>query len=335
MAATITEVAKHSGLSVATVSRVLNHSANVSEESRLRVLRSIEELDYSPNMLGSNLRKMRSGQILVLVPTINNPFYSTVIEGVQNVAQIRGYRVLVANTYSDSEQLRQYVQLLRQRLVDGLIILHPVMETLELGNIGRHYPIVQCSEFDTRVKHPYVGIDDRSATKMAAMHLVSMGRKKIAMLNSDLRFGYARRRQEGFERTLEEAGIPVRRDWIKYAIEIHFDRAVAVATELLSGEEYPDAIFCVSDVYAAACIKAARQRGLRIPEDVAIVGFDNIDISMMTDPPITTVNQPMLQLGSEACKMLLTRIDQPEIELSNMLLPADLIVRQSTLGHNY
>jgi alanine racemase len=332
---TINEVAKRAGMSVATVSRVLNNSANVSHESRKRVQEAIDALDYSPNMLGSNLRKMRSGQILVMVPTINNPFYSSVIEGIQSVAHFRGYRVLVANTYSDFEQLKHYIALMKQKLVDGVILLHPVPEECKLLISNKKYPIVQGSEFDAKLEIPYVGIDDVAATGAAITHLLSVGRTKIAMLNSDLRFRYALRRQEAFIKTLENAGLTYRQEWIKYASEIDFEMGLASATELLESGEYPDAIFCVSDVYAAACIKAVRNKGLRVPEDVAIVGFDNVAISVMTDPAITTVSQPMHRIGSDACKMLLNRIDQPDLIQPNIILPADLLVRQSTLGYSY
>jgi LacI family repressor for deo operon, udp, cdd, tsx, nupC, and nupG len=195
------------------------------------------------------------------------------------------------------------------------------------------YPIVQGSEFDTRLGVPYVGIDDSSATVAAVTHLLSIGRTKIAMLNSDLRFRYALRRQEAFVKTMKNAGFVCRREWIKYANEIDFEMGLASAMELLETEEYPDAIFCVSDVYAAACIKAVRGKGLRVPDDVAVVGFDNVDISIMTDPSITTVNQPMHRIGNDACKMLLNRIDQPDSIQPNIILQADLVVRQSTLGY--
>ena len=331
--ATINDVAKRAGMSVATVSRVLNNSPNVLQESRKRIQEAIAELDYHPNMLGSNLRKMRSGQILVLVPTINNPYYSSVIEGIQSVAHIRGYRVLVANTYSDFEQLKHYIVLMKQKLVDGLILLHPVPEECKSLFSNNKCPIVQGSEFDAKLGVPYVGIDDVSATGAAVTHLLSIGRTKIAMLNSDLRFRYALRRQEAFIKTLENAGFTCRPEWIKYAKEIDFDKGLASATELLDYGELPNAIFCVSDVYAAACIKAVRNRRLRVPEDVAIVGFDNVNISVMTDPAITTVSQPMHRIGIDACKMLLNRIDQPDLIQPNIILQADLVVRQSTLGY--
>jgi DNA-binding LacI/PurR family transcriptional regulator len=223
---------------------------------------------------------------------------------------------------------------MKQKLVDGVILLHPVPEDSKLLFSNNKYPIVQGSEFDAKLAVPYVGIDDISATAAAITHLLSIGRTKIAMLNSDLRFRYALRRQEAFIRTLENAGLSYRSEWIKYANEIDFDKGLASAAELLESGEHPNAIFCVSDVYAAACIKAVRNKGLRVPEDVAIVGFDNVDIAVMTDPAITTVSQPMHRIGIDACKMLLNQIDQPDLIQPNIILQADLVVRQSTLGYS-
>lgn len=331
MAYTVNDVAKLAGVSTATVSRVINNSTNVSSKTRERVQSAISELNYSPNMLGSNLRKSKSGQILILMPNINNPFYTAIIEGAQDVARNEGYRILVANTYSSVDSIVSYAKLLSQRLIDGLILLSSESYDI-IKKLGETYPVVQCSGYNENMLIPYVGINDSEASRTAVSHLVNIGKRKIAMINSDLRYLYAVRRQKAFVSFLEDAGIAVRKDWIKYAKEIDFDKGFSAASELLSGDDIPDAIFCVSDVYAAASIKAAKKAGLSIPKDIAIVGFDNINISIMTDPTITTISQPMYRLGSEACKMLCSMITNPTEPVSNVILSSDLIVRESTIG---
>lgn len=332
MGATINDVAQLAGVSAATVSRVLNNSPSVRLETREKVNRAIEELNYSPNMLGNFLRKSKTNQILILVPTVNNPIYSSFIEGVQSESETLGYRTLIGNTHEREDMFQFYSNLLAQRLVDGLILREMVNIPDSLISLAKRFPVVQCSHYNPKWETSFVGIDHASATRVAMSHIISLGRKKIAMLNSDKRLYYASVREKVFEESIEKSGLTVQRDWIKYVYEINFELALVAARELLSDKnDLPDAIFCISDVYAAACIKTIQQEGLRVPQDIAVVGFDNINIASMTTPAITTINQPLFRMGSEAFRLLNERIENPNFTPKQIILPADLIVRGSTM----
>lgn len=204
----------------------------------------------------------------------------------------------------------------------------------EILSLGKAYPVVQCNIYDKKIGLPYVGINDTNATKDALSHLFSIGCRKIAMINSDPAFRYASRREGIFTTTLRQFGIGVHPEWIRHAKVIDFDRGCAAAYDLLNCSNRPDAVFCVSDIYAAACIRVSRELGLRVPQDVAVIGFDNINISMMTTPTITTVDQHMSRVGSEACHLLDHRIRTPLTPIENVLVTSDLIIRESSSGRN-
>jgi LacI family repressor for deo operon, udp, cdd, tsx, nupC, and nupG len=328
---TIQDVAKEAGVSVATVSRVLNNHPSVSAKTRAKVESVIQRLNYNPNMLGRNLRCAESRMILVLVPSISNPFYAKIVQGIEDIARRNHYNVLLCTTDSDVERENAYLTLLHNRLADGVISMDPAVDVEDLRRMGTQYPIIQCCEYSETDSTPFVAIDNRTAAYKAVKHLLTMGHRKVAMINSDERFLYARLRKEGYLKALEEFGIPVREEWL-INTDLSFESGHRAMRSFLSLKDKPTAVFAVSDTLAIGALRQIKEAGLKVPDDVAVVGFDNIPFASMMNPSLTTVAQPMYEMGCEAAKMLIKRIAHPEERVESVFLDYELIIRESTMG---
>lgn len=328
--ANIEMVAKEAGVSVATVSRVLNKSNVVSTKTRIRVEEAIKRLNYEPNMLGRNLRRSESRMILALIPSISNPFYVPIVNGIEDVATKNGYGVLLCQTNSDRDREEVYFNLLKQKLADGLISLDPTIDIDLLGSVANKYPIIQSCEYSPELNIPYVTIDNHGAGYKAVKHLLSIGKKKVALVNSDYKYMYARLRQEGYIKALKEADIEVRDDYIING-ENDFESGQGAMRQLLELEDRPDAVFFVSDLLAIGGVKAIADSSLNVPEDIAVVGFDNIKFSSMVNPSITTISQPMYDIGSVSCKKLIDKIQNKDKHIENTIMDFELIIRESTM----
>ena len=324
----IHKVAKEAGVSVATVSRVLNESPSVSDKTRTKVKSVIEQLNYEPNMLGRNLRSSRSRQILVLSPTTVSPFYSNIISGIENAAIQQDYNMLLCTTKSTYRLESTYFEMVKKKLVDGAVVIDPSSELYEYVTANPKYPVVVCGEFAGTDQVPCVSIDNETASYKAVKHLISLGHTKIAMLSSNIHT--AGFRQKGFLRALRENGITVNEQWLLSA-DLGFESGQYKMRELLTMDDRPTAVFAVSDTIAIAALKAIKDFGLRSPQDIAVIGFDNIEFSAMTNPALTTISQPMHEMGVFAAKMLLKKIQQPEYTVKNMILNHELIIRESTM----
>lgn len=327
---TIEEIAKKAGVSIATVSRILNHKDKVKEETRQKVLDAMKSLDYHPDF-SNGISSSDSKLILMSVPEFSNPFNSSIIDGVQASAFRQGYHLMLHQTKNIYKSIDDYESLLGNNPIAGFILLNYVTETELLEKLSFRCPVVMCSEYCEGYDISFVSIDDFAAAKTATDYLLSIGRRKIALMNSSLQNKYARHRESGYIASLQNASIDVNEAWITHLSDISFEMALSSAVHILSTENRPDSFFAVSDIYAAAIIKACKKLGLYVPQDVAIVGFDNTDISMMTDPSITTVNQPSFQMGYQACDLLIDKINNPNLPNKQILLDTELIVRGSTL----
>lgn len=329
-ASTIQDVAKEAGVSVATVSRVLNNSGSVAKGTRDAVLEAIRRLNYRPNLLGRNLRRTETRLVLVLLPTIANPFYSRIVKGMEDVAIKNGYNIMLCNTDSNAERERVYLELLKNKLADGVIFMAPELGKEELSALGRDFPVVQCCEYkeDARVHH--VKIDNFEAAEKAANHLISLGHKRIGMISSDNKFLSTRQREQGFRAALEAAGIEYDGQLAANG-DYSFKSGRRAALNLLALRNRPTAIFAISDVMAIGVLRAAREKGLRVPEDLAVIGFDNINFSSMCNPLLTTISQPKYDLGCMAMKLLLRDIRGELDEPVEIVLENELIIRESTV----
>ena len=323
----VQEIARRAGVSTATVSRVLNRSALVKPDTRERVEAVIAELGYQTNMLARNLRTAESRLVLTMVPDFGNPFYAEIVRGIDAVARSEGYHVLLCDTGAQLSEERTYFDMLRHRLADGAICLDPdsIQQALTQEMDGLCW--VACCEFDPDGGVPYVGIDNERAAFDAVSYLVAKGRRRIALLNSDDRYRYARLRRKGYHAALAAAGLqPLA---MRETLGLTFEDGRAAVAELLAGPERPDGIFAVSDTLAIGAMRGVRDAGLSVPHDVAVVGFDNVPLASMVDPQLTTVEQPMKALGEAAAQMLLKHLREPDAVLGGILLPHRLVVRES------
>jgi len=327
---TIQDVAKAAGVSVATVSRVLNKSKSVSAETRELVLDTIKKLNYQPNLLGRNLRRTETRLILILLPSISNPFYAMLVKGAEDVAHKNGYNVMLCNTDSDINRERAYLELLKNRLADGLIFMSPEIDKEELTNISEGFPVVQCCEYKEGADVPRVAIDNLAAAYKAVKHLVGIGHRRIGMISGRNEYVSTKQRELGYRKALEDSGIDFDDTLIKHG-NYGFRSGLRAANQLLSMSNRPTAIFAISDSMAVGAIRAAKENGFKVPVDLAVVGFDDISFASMCEPPLTTISQPKYDLGCTAMEMLLWQIQGKHVETNEIVLEHELIIRQSTI----
>lgn len=325
---TYSEISELSGISIATISRVMNNSSNVREETRSSVIEAMKALGYDAAAIEA-LSPKSNALIIFNIPSLDNPFYSLIIKGAKAAAARNGYNMLVNEDPIDDRSIEEFSRLLKKTCAAGLITTNCISRS-NLLKLNATLPLVQCCECIPSADIPFVTIDDVAAARNAVSYLISLGKKRIAFINGPIEYKYAQDRLKGYLQALDAAHLEKDSDLIIQLQEINYDMAVSAAFQLLNSEKRPDAFFASSDVYAAAAIKAARRSSLRVPQDIGIVGFDNIELSSMCTPSITTVNQPKFQLGLLSCEMLLKRISKEQIPISAMYMDTELIVRETT-----
>ena len=335
---TILDVAKAANVSIATVSRVLNKPEAVKETTKRRVERAFAATGYAVETLTAPEAALpparpdaqASKMILTIVPDWKNPFYADVLEGIGSAADYQRYESIVYRIKESRCSLKKLKRLVEQLNVCGVLLLGKVADPKDLEQLNESVPVVQCAEFDSACKLPYVSIDDYAAAKMAMKLLIQSGRKRIALANGPAQYKYAMDRERGYYDALREAGLAVDERLVVHHSAIEFELAMPVMTQLITRENRLDAVFAVSDVLAVAAIKAANRAGLRVPQDIAVVGFDDTYISQMSEPALTTVRQRGAQIGAYACEMLLDLVHGVAVSHPQILMDVDLLVREST-----
>ena len=321
-------IADMAGVSIATVSRVMNHQGKVKEDTRQKILTLLEENNLNPSSVLQTDKSSRT--ILICVAEISNPSTPRIISGIQNAAYRNNYRVFILQAKETYLTFEDYRDVLQNHSFAGIILIATISEPEMLETLTRSCPVVMCTEYCDINGISFVSIDDISAARKAVEHLVSCGRKKIALMNSVLRHQYSRHREQGYIETLEKFGLERNDDWITHISEINYNLAFSYATNLLSLPNRPDSIFAVSDVYAIGALSAAKRLKLKVPEDVSIIGFDNIPVSSVLDPSLTTIDQPVGQIGYQSFELLIERINNHLMPSKKIFLDTQLIIREST-----
>ncbi|AXK16844.1 ribose operon transcriptional repressor RbsR [Bacillus cereus group sp. N11] len=320
---TIKDVAKLAGVSVATVSRVLNKNGYVHEDTLKKVERAIEMLDYKPSTVARSLYNKKSRLIGLVVPNIVNPFFPEVARAVEDVAHKQGYTVVLCNSDESLEKEKQYIDVLRQNNVDGFIVATNPQNSINYMNLS--VPVVAIDRmFNERI--PTVYADNYAGSQDATRLLIDKGCKHIAHIRGPRDVSTANERFEGFVDIITQNNL-------SYMIaESTFDPAnsARVAMELL--EEYPhiDGIVAGNDLIAIGIVKAALQKGMAIPDDLQIIGFDGISLTEMMYPSITTVAQPIYEMGKIATELLLEQMEGNALEEKHYRLPIKIIERNTT-----
>ncbi|WP_266158938.1 LacI family DNA-binding transcriptional regulator [Dyella silvatica] len=323
---TVKEIAAIAKVSVATVSRALQRPEVVSEATRLRIHEVVKRLGYTPNALARNLRTARTRLIVALVPDIANPFFSEVIRGIEQVAHETGYSVLLGETQSSLVREQAYADMVAARQADGIITMSHRVPTIPID--GR-LPVVNACEYvkDSQISSVY--IDNVVAAGAAVDYLVMLGHRDIAFIAGPPTSPICVDRERGYQLALQRAKIrlnPALTAVGDFSIEAG-ERAIE---RLLSQARSFSAVFCSNDEMAIGAMRALSSHGLRVPEDVSVVGFDDIRFARYTTPSLTTVAQPKNALGREAMTMMIELLNDPQVPPRKRVLSADLVVRGST-----
>ena len=325
----IKDIAALAQTSVATVSRVLNNDLHVSDAARIKVMRVVEETGYRPNKLGQNLRLQRTGKILAILPTILNQFYARIIEGLERQAHKAGYDVIIVVTYRDAEMERKYLKMLESREVDGAITFVSSLSDDGLGQVASQYPLVLCAGKCENRTVSYTSIDNEAAAYDGTRYLAELGNSAIAIINGRFGRSYEDARRAGYTSALKSLNIPYREEYV-LETDYEYEDGFVAAEKLLSLPEPPTAIFAFSDTVAVGSMHGAVHCGLQPGSEIDIMGFDNILLSEMVTPQMTTVEQPQYDLGVMAFNLLYEKIQSPQSICKGVLLPHTIIPRKST-----
>jgi LacI family repressor for deo operon, udp, cdd, tsx, nupC, and nupG len=324
----IIEVAQFADVSVATVSRVLNGSPRVKDETRQRVLDAVDRLGYVPNQLAANLRKLNTRVVLVVVPDIGNPFFSALVRAITSTMEVEGYTVFIADTQNSVSKEEYIIKHLRQREIDGAIFLTARIDAMTFAEVGRRTPLVLACETLPGVHIPQVGIDNVRAAFEATQFLLRLGHRHIAHIKGFEGMKLSFDREKGYIMAMDGAG----QEPVVLPGDFSGLSGRTAARQIMT--DYPDttAIFAANDEMAMGCIAELVSRGRRVPTDISVMGFDDLALGELYTPGLTTVHQPKRQIGQVAAEQLLGRLRGREHEQGVQLLPFSIVERGSTSG---
>lgn len=324
----IREVAEKAGVSTATVSRTLARPGKVKEETRLKVMEAIKALGFVPNDRARVLRTQTSKTVILLVRDISNPFYLDIYKGVEETAFAAGYKVLMGDARDDDVRIGHYVDAVRECHADGLILMIGRLPERLRADPAKLPPMVVALEEIENLQLPMIRVDNVAASREAVRHLIDQGHRRIAHITGPLNEYLGKARLEGYCQALRDAGIAFDPDLI-----LPGDFSLVVGRDLVErtlerGVSFTG-IFAASDQMAIGATTALRRRGLDVPADVSVIGFDDTLMASMFDPPLTTVYQPRREIGRAAMSLMIDRLTQTR-PLPDQCFPTELVVRAST-----
>lgn len=326
---TIYDIAKAAGVGKSTVANALTGKGTISEATRQRILQLAREMGYRPSLVARNLSQHKTLTIALILPNLANPFYPEIVEAVENNVREHEYQTLICNTHYDFALGRHQMERLMSRWVDGYIIMGLSMDSNDISRyVKQGLPIVLCDwqENESPPGIAQVSVDFYRAGQLAAEHLLELGHRRIAVIvdapQQILRLG-------GFQSITQAAGIALPQEMIELGNST-LESGYASAKKLLARPVLPTAIFATNDWMAVGAMETVLEKGLRVPQDISIVGLDDIVISAHLRPPLTTIAVPKTRLAKEATELLLGQIDGNEDMLVSRLVEPHLVVRQST-----
>lgn len=329
---TIKDIARKLQISTSTVSRALRNQPDVNPETKAKVKELAKQLNYEPNAIALSLVNKKSFTLGVVVPSYHAYFYGEAIAGIEEYALEHDYHIMICNTRESYDLERVIVKKLASKRVDGILIsisretknfdhLHWLME--------KNIPVVLFNRVANEIRSCQVSVDDFSGSSMAVHHLIKQGYKKIAHIGGPAGLLLSEKRENGYRQTLEREGLTSLPEWV---IPSDFSLASGkiAAEKLMNGKEKPDAIFCICDEVAYGAIHWLKQNNYHIPKDVGIIGFTGETFAELIDPPLTTIAQPAYEVGLQAAKLVIDRINNPGLPPVNVTLQATLVSRDST-----
>jgi LacI family repressor for deo operon, udp, cdd, tsx, nupC, and nupG len=329
-AATMKDVAVRARVSTATVSRALMNPEKVSQATRNRVEQAAIEVGYLPGSLNRNLKRNESRTILVIVPDICDPFFSEIIRGIEVTAADQGYLVLIGDCAHQNQQEKTFIDLIITKQIDGMLLLGSRLPFDASKEEQRNLPpMVMANEFAPELELPTVHIDNLTAAFNAVNYLHELGHQRIACIAGPEEMPLCHYRLQGYVQALRRSGMTVDPHYIARG-DFTFEAGAQALEQLLSLPHPPTAIFCHSDVMALGALSMAKRRGFRVPDDLSIIGFDNIALAEFCDPPLTTVAQPRFDIGREAMLLLLSQLNGHTVSSGSRLLDCELVLRGTT-----
>lgn len=331
--ANIREVARRANVSVATVSRVINQSDKVKANTRNHVLSVMSEMGYGENKAAGAETKKKVKRILVILPDVVNPFYSIIAQGACETARKEGYLLMLCTTERNYENEKYYIDMLRAGMANGAILVASVMDKTELLELDSTKHIIQCCEYDEDAETvSHISIDNYTAGKDAVQHLINIGHKRIAMISCDNGFLSTAKREKAYRDTLEKNGIEFHPQYLaKMENDYGYRTGIRSMNYLLNLKEPPTAVLAISDIVAIGAMQAIQKAGLSVPDDIAVMGFDDLDVASLYNPPLTTIYQPKEDIGRLAMEMLDKKINGIDSEFESIFLEHELRIRKSTV----
>jgi DNA-binding LacI/PurR family transcriptional regulator len=326
---TMRQIAERAKVSIGTVSHVINGTATVREKLRERVLEAIRSLGYQPSQLARGLRRNQTNMLVMMIPDVTNPFFPAVVKGVEDIAYKSSLRLVLCNSDNDPRKELSYLTEMRAYRPAGWLVIPSVDSEMAAHFKGpTEVPVVCLDRQPKGWRGDVALVANEAGAYEATRHLLRMGHRQIAVITGPLHLGNAVERLEGFKRAVTEAGISIDPDYIQ---EARFERNSGhqAAIRLLRMIPRPTAIFACNDLMALGVFVAVRELGLRCPEDISLVGFDDLDFSEFTAPGLTTVHQPGYQLGTSAARLLVDKINGSKQAPKKIVLPCQLKIRNS------
>jgi LacI family transcriptional regulator len=327
---TIKDVAKAADVSVATVSRVLHNLAGYSEKTKQKVMHTVEELGYQPNAIARGLINKRTQTIGVLFPNVSSSFSSDILHGIEEVAHEKGFSVIVCNTAEDGKRTLKYLQVLREKQVDGIVFTSEVLKDEYYQAIKEmRVPVVLVNTMSQKHMIPYVKVDDRQAAYQATDYLIQKGHRKIAMIGGTPRDQIAGiPRMDGYRQALNDNGIAYVESRVAYGNFSLVSGREAMEKLLVEAPPFT-ALFAASDEMAIGAMGIAMEKGLKIPDDISIIGYDDLSLASMVFPPLTTIHQPLTTMGRLASEKLISLIEEGSDKVSSSIVSHHLVERQT------
>lgn len=341
---TIKEIAAEAKVSIATVSMVLNKKdKKISEATREKILYIAQKYNYTPNTMARSLITKQTRTIGLVIPDIVNPFFPEIARGVEDKASEFGYSVIYCNTDDKIKREDKYIKVLTEKMVDGIIFAHSSDRQMGFDSLDKcKVPIILIDrDYDNRNVIGRVIVENKEGAYMATSYLLDRGYKNIAYIAGSITTATAIGRLEGYNQALADRNITVKNSFIKVG-EYKMQWGIEAVEQLLNENEPIDGIFCGNDLIAIGAIKKLKERGLNVPGDVGIVGFDDIYLASLVEPPLTTIKQPNYEMGYKAAELLIKNIEKMRLDRikyenkedlvqeNTLLLPTELIVRKST-----
>ncbi|WP_078431633.1 LacI family DNA-binding transcriptional regulator [Metabacillus halosaccharovorans] len=322
---TIYDVAKEAGVAISTVSKVLNNTGSIGEKTRKKVEETMHKLNYQPSVVASVKKRIQT--IGLLIPDIADPFMAEITRTIEDHGRKFGFSLIICSTDNDLEKEMEYVSILKKKYIDGIIIATGLKNTGALNEIlNNEIPVALLSREVPSLAVNTVVVNDFLGAFKATTYLIKLGHQRIAMITEDIYFPVTISRLDGYKQALEQAGIPYNENLVAIN-NTSFNDALDSTEKLLKFSEPPTAIFASTEPLAIGAMQGVRESGLDIPKDISIVGFDNSILAKMCYPPLTTVSQPIYEMGKKVIELLVEEIKNPKQVKQRIVMSPDLIVR--------